>query len=279
MSATILDGKKLAQEIRNKIKEDIAASGLKCGLAVILVGSNPASQIYVKNKVKACEEVGIKSYGYYLNEDITEEELLTLIDTLNNDKNVNGILVQLPLPFHFSEKRVLEAINPLKDVDGFSAINAGKLMIGDKSALLPCTPSGVMELIRLSGIDIKGKNAVVVGRSNIVGKPVSLMLLAQDATVTITHSKTTDLASITKTADILVAAVGKPKMITASMVKKGAIVIDVGINRVDGKVVGDVDYDSVAEVASYITPVPGGVGPMTIAMLLHNTYLAAQNQK
>lgn len=275
--AFIIDGKKLSAEIIDNIRESIKNEGLCVGLAVVLVGDDPASKIYVSNKIKRCEETGIRSYSYYLPADTTEEALTELIRTLDADASINGILVQLPLPRHIDERKVLQSISHIKDVDGFTSHNAGRLFLGE-SALEACTPSGIMELIRSTGVTVAGKNAVVVGRSNTVGKPVAIMLLRENATVTIAHSKTSDLSSITKAADILVAAVGKKHLITADMVKPGAVVIDVGMNRGD-KLYGDVDFDNVKEVASFITPVPGGVGPMTIAMLLKNTLSAARRQK
>lgn len=279
MAAQILDGKKIAAEVRAEVKQEVSrlqAQGIKPGLAVVLVGEDPASQVYVRNKHRACEEVGIYSAVHRLAADTSEAELLKLIDTLNNDSRINGILVQLPLPGHIDEKTVINAIAVEKDVDGFSPANVGNLLIGDK-CFYPCTPHGCMVLLEKAGIDPRGKQAVVVGRSNIVGKPVAMMLLARHATVTICHSRTKDLAEECRRADILVAAVGKPEMITGDMIKEGAIVLDVGINRVaDKKLVGDVHFDSAVEKASWITPVPGGVGPMTIAMLLKNTVEAAQ---
>ena len=246
------------------------------GLAVIIVGDDPASRVYVNNKKKACEEIGILSEEYALPAETTEEELLGLIDKLNNDKKISGILVQLPLPKGIDEEKVLNRINPKKDVDAFHPVNVGKIMVGNFD-FVPCTPAGVMELIAESGIDISGKECVVVGRSNIVGKPMSMLLLHKNATVTICHSRTKNLSEVVKGADVVVAAVGKAKFVTADMVKEGAVVIDVGINRMDnGKLCGDVDFDAVAPKCSYITPVPGGVGPMTIAVLMQNTLKAAE---
>ena len=276
----IIDGKKLSAEIREQMTARAAAFearvGRKAGLAVVLVGDDPASQIYVRNKIAACEQVGVRSYAYYLPADAMQAQLDELIDTLNADKNVDGILVQMPLPKHLDEQATLKRIAPDKDVDGFHAVNAGRLMQG-QDCLAACTPSGIIELIRSTGTPIAGKHAVVVGRSNIVGKPVAMLLLKNDATVTICHSKTPDLASFTRQADILVAAVGRKELITGDMVKPGAVVIDVGMNRVDGKLYGDVAFESVSKIASYITPVPGGVGPMTITMLLKNTLDAAEH--
>ena len=269
----IIDGKKISQEIKDELKEKVAgfkSQGIEVSLAVILVGNDPASQVYVGNKKKACEYIGIKSLSYELPEDTSESELLELIDRLNKDDSVNGILVQLPLPKGIDEEKVLNAISPLKDVDGFHPMNVGALCIG-KEGFVSCTPAGIIELLKRSGIEIAGKECVVVGRSNIVGKPMSLLLLRENGTVTIAHSKTKDLKEVTKRADILVVAIGKPKFITADYVKEGAVVIDVGIHRNEAnKLCGDVDYESVAPKCSAITPVPGGVGPMTIAMLMNN---------
>lgn len=278
MSAQIIDGKALAQKIRGDVKVEaqkfLNAKGRKIGLAVILVGDNPASAIYVRNKIKACEECDIASYPYYLDNDITEEQLTRLVIKLNNDDRVDGILIQLPLPDHIRQSNVLSYISPAKDADGFLAENAGNLMLGNP-ALNACTPCGIIELIESTGVEIAGKHAVVIGRSNIVGKPTALMLLEHDATVTMCHSFTGDLKEFTLDADILVVAVGKKWLITPDMVKYGAVVIDVGMNREDGKLYGDVDFDRVKDVAGFITPVPGGVGPMTIAMLLKNVVKAA----
>ncbi|HEY8391012.1 MAG TPA: bifunctional 5,10-methylenetetrahydrofolate dehydrogenase/5,10-methenyltetrahydrofolate cyclohydrolase, partial [Clostridia bacterium] len=237
---------------------------------------NEASKIYVRNKIKACNETGIKSYAYYLQETTEENEILQLIEALNNDSNIHGILVQLPLPSHINEKKIIAAINPEKDVDGFCAVNLGKLFMGEKDVLAPCTPSGIIEILKRSNIEICGKKAVIVGRSNIVGKPTALLMLRENATVTIAHSKTQDLGEITSTADILIVAAGKQELISPSMVKKGAVVIDVGIHRTDDGLKGDVQFDGVSKVVKAITPVPGGVGPMTIAMLLKNTLIAAK---
>jgi methylenetetrahydrofolate dehydrogenase (NADP+)/methenyltetrahydrofolate cyclohydrolase len=277
----IIDGKALAKEKRAEIAKQVEAlkeKGVTPGLAVVLVGEDPASQIYVRNKHKACEEVGIYSRKITLPEETTEEEILKIIDELNNDPEIDGILVQLPLPKHIDPDKVILSISPDKDVDGFHPVNAGRLLTG-QDGFFPCTPLAVMELIKSAGVDVSGKEAVVVGRSNIVGKPVSMLLLRENATVTICHSKTKDLADVCRRADILVAAVGRPEMITADYVKEGAVVIDVGINRVgEKKVVGDVAFDEVKDKAAYITPVPGGVGPMTITMLLYNTLLSAQKR-
>ncbi|MBI2549745.1 bifunctional methylenetetrahydrofolate dehydrogenase/methenyltetrahydrofolate cyclohydrolase FolD [Candidatus Woesearchaeota archaeon] len=270
MTAKIMDGKAVAEKIRAKVKAEVANLKTKPGLAAILVGENPASKVYVDIKRKTCDEVGIYSELYKLPEETTEKELLQLIGRLNKSEKIHGILVQLPLPRRINEEKVLEAIALEKDVDGFSLVNVGRLASG-REAAVPCTPKGVIRLLEEYGIDLAWKNAVVIGRSNIVGKPTALLLLNRNATVTICHSKTADLPHYTKKADILVAAAGKPKLVKADMVKEGAVVIDVGINRVEGKLVGDVDFASVKEKASYITPVPGGVGPMTVAMLIENT--------
>ena len=271
----------MAKEKRAEIAKQVEAlkeKGVTPGLAVVLVGEDPASQIYVRNKHKACEEVGIYSRKITLPEETTEEEILKIIDELNNDPEIDGILVQLPLPKHIDPDKVILSISPDKDVDGFHPVNAGRLLTG-QDGFFPCTPLAVMELIKSAGVDVSGKEAVVVGRSNIVGKPVSMLLLRENATVTICHSRTKNLADVCRRADILVAAVGRPEMITADYVKEGAVVIDVGINRVgEKKVVGDVAFDEVKDKAAYITPVPGGVGPMTITMLLYNTLLSAQKR-
>lgn len=278
MSAKILDGKALSARIKDELKEEVVKlkeKGINPCLAVIIVGDDPASRVYVNNKKAACEYIGIKSLEYAFDADISQTQLTELIDTLNNDETVDGILVQLPLPSHLDEKEVINRIKPEKDVDAFHPVNVGKIMIGDFD-FLPCTPAGVMELIKESGVEISGKQCVVVGRSNIVGKPQSMLLLHKNGTVTICHSRTKNLAEVCRSADILVAAVGRPKFITANMVKDGAVVIDVGINRgEDGKLCGDVDFDEVAKIAGAITPVPGGVGPMTISMLMRNTLTAA----
>lgn len=271
--AQIIDGKAISQAVKDEIKArtaELSAKGITATLAVILVGEDPASQVYVKNKKKACEYCGIRSLSYELPADTTEEKLLELIAELNDRDDVNGILVQLPLPAGIDEDRVLDAISPDKDVDGFHPVNVGKLSIG-KKGFVSCTPAGVIQLLKRSGIEISGKECVVVGRSNIVGKPMSMLLLRENGTVTVCHSRTADLKEVTKRADILVVAIGKPKFIDASYVREGAVVIDVGIHRQeDGKLCGDVDYESVEPIASAITPVPGGVGPMTIAMLMYN---------
>ena len=276
--AKILDGKMLSAKIKEDIRletEELKKKGINPGLAVIIVGDDPASRVYVNNKKKACEACGFYSEEYALGAEATEEELLKLIDELNNRKDINGILVQLPLPKGIDSEKVLLSIKPEKDVDAFHPVNVGKIMIGNFD-FLPCTPAGVMELIHLTDIDVCGKECVVIGRSNIVGKPQAMLLLHENATVTICHSRTKDLKEVTKRADIIVAAVGKAKFVTADMVKEGAIVIDVGMNRDEnGKLCGDVDYESVEPVASAITPVPGGVGPMTIAMLMRNTIKAS----
>lgn len=275
----IIDGKAVSQSVKDRIKEKAVRLKEKynvtAGLAVIIVGDDPASRIYVNNKKKACEYVGFDSYEYALPEETTENELLELINKLNNDERIDGILCQLPLPKHIDENVIINNISPNKDVDAFHPVNVGKIMIGDYS-FLPCTPAGVMELIASTGIDIKGKECVVVGRSNIVGKPMSMLLLHKSGTVTICHSKTKDLKAECKRADILVAAVGVPNLIKGDMIKEGAVVIDVGMNRLDsGKLCGDVEFESASKTAGYITPVPGGVGPMTIAMLMQNTLTAA----
>lgn len=279
--AHIIDGKLVSAETRENIKlkvEEFTKEWLPPCLAVILVGNNPASTVYVNNKKKACDEVGIWSVITHFPEDITEQELLDKIYELNTDYSVDGILVQLPLPKHISEKKIASAISPLKDVDAFHPENVGKIFLGNYD-FLPCTPAGIIRLLEYYKVEISGKRCVVIGRSNIVGKPMAHLLLERNGTVTVCHSKTPNLAEITKQADILVVAVGKPQFVTADMVKPDAVVIDVGINRLDnGKLVGDVDFNSVSEVASYITPVPGGVGLMTVAMLLENTLKAAEMQ-
>ena len=279
--AKIIDGKAVSAEVKAAVKKEVETlkeNGTEVGLAVVIVGNNPASRVYVNNKKKACEVCSINSYEYALPEETTQEKLLDLVEQLNNDTKVDGILVQLPLPRHIDEHAVIAAISPEKDVDAFHAENVGKIMIGDYS-FLPCTPAGVMELIHSTGISVSGKECVVIGRSNIVGKPMAMLLLHESGTVTICHSKTQNLAEICKRADILVAAVGRADFVTADMVKDGAVVIDVGMNRrEDGKLCGDVKYDEVFEKASYITPVPGGVGPMTIAMLMKNTLTAAKRK-
>jgi len=279
MAAKIIDGKATSAKMRGAILEKVEAlkaRGITPGLAVIIVGNNPASRVYVNNKKKACAECGIYSEEYALPEETTEEQLLTLVSELNDRKDINGILVQLPLPKHISEDKVILTIRPEKDVDAFHKQNVGAIMTGDYE-FVPCTPAGVMALLDEYGIDVTGKRAVVIGRSNIVGKPQAMLLLHKNATVTVCHSRTQNLAEITREADILVAAIGKLEFVTADMVKPGAVVIDVGMNRnAEGKLRGDVAFDEVSEIASYITPVPGGVGPMTITMLMQNTLRAAE---
>ena len=278
MKAKIIDGKALASDIKKDIHKKAIEfenkHNRKIGLAVILVGENPASQIYVRNKIVACENTNIKSFEYYLPENTQENELIQLIEEINTDINIDGLLVQLPLPSHLNEKYILSKINPLKDVDGFHCLNAGNLFLGN-DCLTACTPSGIIELIKSTGESIEGKHAVVIGRSNIVGKPIAMLLLQNNATVTICHSRSEDIKSLTKQADILVVAIGKKEFVTADMIKDNSIIIDVGMNRVDGKLYGDVNFAQCSEKASYITPVPGGVGPMTITMLLNNTVKAA----
>ena len=276
--AHLIDGKMISQQIKDELKEKVAtlkAEGREIGMAVIQVGNDPASSVYVGNKKKACEYIGIRSESYELPEETTQEELIALIERLNADDKIHGILVQLPVPKHIDEDTIIKAISPKKDVDGFHPQSVGALSIG-QPGFVSCTPAGVIQLLKRSGISIEGKECVVIGRSNIVGKPMSLLLLRENGTVTITHSKTKDLKDVCKRADILVVAIGRPKMIDASYVKDGAVVIDVGIHRDDNnKLCGDVDFDSVEPVASAITPVPGGVGPMTIAMLMNNCVEAA----
>lgn len=277
----LIDGKEVSTYIKNSVKSKVDAlrsNGKEITLAVIIVGNDPASRVYVNNKKKACEYVGFRSLEYALDEQTSEQELLELIDRLNKDKSVNGILCQLPVPEHIDEEKVIGRISPEKDVDGFSKINVGKLWVGDYD-LAACTPMGVMELLKYYNIDVNGKNCVIIGRSNIVGKPMAALLLEKNGTVTICHSRTKNLSEITSQADILVAAVGRAGFVTADMVKEGAVVIDVGINRnAEGKLCGDVDFDGVKDKTSYITPVPGGCGPMTIAMLMKNTLVAAEKQ-
>ena len=277
----IIDGKAVSKKVKEDVKaecEQLKAKGITPGLAVIIVGEDPASQVYVHNKEVACEACGFHSVKYALPAETTQEELNALIDELNDDNSINGILCQLPLPKHLDDKEVINRINPIKDVDAFHPVNVGAIMIGDYN-YLPCTPAGVMELIHSTGVDVSGKKAVVIGRSNIVGKPMAMLLLHENATVEITHSKTQSLVDVTKQADILVAAIGKAKFVTADMVKQGAVVIDVGMNRDEnGKLCGDVDFEGVKDKCSFITPVPGGVGPMTIAMLMKNTLTAAKLQ-
>ena len=282
MSAQILDGKAFAAEIRSEVKTQVAAlaeKGVSTALAVILVGDDSASQVYVRNKIKACADTGIRSLEFRMPAETTQQQLLAKIAELNADESVDGILVQLPLPKQINADAVISAIDPAKDVDGFHVANAGALVTG-KQGFVPCTPFGVMRLIEKSGVNPRGKSAVIVGRSKIVGKTMALLLLAADATVTVAHSRTPDLSAVTRNADILVAAVGRAKLIKADMVKPGAVVIDVGMNRDEnGKLCGDVDFAEVKEIAGSITPVPGGVGPMTIAMLMQNTVLAAQMRR
>ena len=277
--AKIIDGKEISAKVKEQVREEaekLKAQGVEIGLAVVIVGNNPASRVYVNNKKKACEAVGFNSYEYALPEETTQQELLELVAKLNADSKVDGILVQLPLPKHIDETAVINAILPEKDVDAFHPENVGHIMIGDFS-FLPCTPAGVMEMLAQTGIDVDGKNCVVIGRSNIVGKPMAMLLLHKNATVTICHSHTKNLAEICSKADVLVAAVGKANFVTPDMVKEGAAVIDVGMNRLEnGKLCGDVDYNACFDKAGWITPVPGGVGPMTIAMLMKNTFTAAK---
>ena len=277
----LIDGKKVSAYIKDTVKEkteELKAQDKEITLAVIIVGNDPASKVYVNNKKKACEYVGFRSLEFALDEQTSEAELLELIDKLNADKSVNGILCQLPVPKHIDEEKVIDRIAPEKDVDGFSKINVGKLWVGDYD-LAACTPMGVMELLKYYNVEISGKNCVIIGRSNIVGKPMAALLLEQNGTVTVCHSRTKNLAEVTSKADIIVAAVGRAGFVTADMVKEGAVVIDVGINRnAEGKLCGDVDFDAVKEKASYITPVPGGCGPMTIALLMKNTLIAAEKQ-
>lgn len=280
--AEIIDGKKISQEIKDELKEKVAAmhaQGQEVTLVVVLVGQDPASCVYVRNKKRACEYIGIRSLSYELAEDTSEEEVLALIDKLNGDKDVNGILVQLPLPKHMDEDKITRAIDPLKDVDGFHPQNVGALSIG-LPGFVSCTPAGIIQLLKRSHIDMEGKHCVIVGRSNIVGKPMALLMLRENATVTVTHSKTKDLASVTRQADILIVAIGKKQFITADYVKEGVVVIDVGMHRDENNhLCGDVAYDEVASHCSAITPVPGGVGPMTIAMLMHNCLESVDLQK
>jgi len=276
--AKIIDGKALSAQIKEQLKIKVENFKNKFGrtitLAVILVGNNPASQVYVKNKIKATEYVGMKSLSFTLPEETTEQQLEEVILSLSNDKTIDGILVQLPLPKHINESKMLKLIPPEKDVDGFHAENVGKLLLGEPTTVA-CTPFGVMKMLESEKVELSGKNAVVIGRSNIVGKPMALLLLKENCTVTVCHSKTKNLKEICANADVLVAAIGRAKFVTEDMVKDGAVVIDVGINRTENGLVGDVDFDAVSKKASLITPVPGGVGPMTIAMLLENTYLSA----
>ncbi len=277
----LINGKEVSQKVKESVKSEtikLQSKGIGVGLAVVIVGDNPASRVYVNAKKKACEEVGFNSYEYALPAETTQQELLDLVDVLNKDDKVNGILVQLPLPSHIDENSIINSISPEKDVDAFHPFNVGKIMIGEYS-FLPCTPAGVMELIDSTGVEISGKNCVVIGRSNIVGKPMSMLLLHKSGTVTICHSKTKNLKEVCAEADILVVAIGRANFVTADMVKEGAVVIDVGMNRLEnGKLCGDVDFEAVKEKAGYITPVPGGVGPMTIAMLMKNTLTSAKNK-
>ena len=276
-----IDGKAFSQVILEKIREEHnqlkEKYGKQAGLAVVIVGNNPASQVYVRNKMKACENVGFYSENIELDENISEEELLQEIDKLNKNDRINGILVQLPLPSHINELKIIDSISPEKDVDGFHVANIGKMVIGDETGFLSCTPYGIMQLLEEYKIEIAGKDAVIIGRSNIVGKPMALMLIQKGATVQVCNSRTKDLRKKLNDADIIIVAAGVPKLLKKEDVKKGAVVIDVGINRVDGKICGDVDYEEVAEKASYITPVPGGVGPMTIASLIKNTFKSYKN--
>lgn len=276
-----IDGKAFSQVILEKIKEEHnqlkEKYGKQAGLAVVIVGNNPASQVYVRNKMKACENVGFYSENIELDENISEEELLQEIDKLNKNDRINGILVQLPLPLHINELKIIDSISPEKDVDGFHVANIGKMVIGDETGFLSCTPYGIMQLLEEYKIEIAGKDAVIIGRSNIVGKPMALMLIQKGATVQVCNSRTKDLRKKLNDADIIIVAAGVPKLLKKEDVKEGAVVIDVGINRVDGKICGDVDYEEVLEKASYITPVPGGVGPMTIASLIKNTFKSYKN--
>lgn len=280
--AQLINGKEVSASVKAQVAKEAAQlaeeKGLKVGLAVVIVGNNPASRVYVNSKKKACEEVGFQSYEYALDENTTQEQLLDLVDVLNRDSKINGILVQLPLPKHIDETAIINAISSEKDVDAFHPENVGKIMIGDYS-FLPCTPAGVMDLIASTGVEISGKNCVVIGRSNIVGKPMAMLLLHKSGTVTICHSKTQNLAEICRQADILVVAIGKANFVTGDMIKEGAVVIDVGMNRLEnGKLCGDVEFESAEKKAGFITPVPGGVGPMTIATLMRNTLTAAKQQ-
>ncbi|MCD7873270.1 MAG: bifunctional methylenetetrahydrofolate dehydrogenase/methenyltetrahydrofolate cyclohydrolase FolD [Clostridiales bacterium] len=278
----VIDGKAVSKAVKERVAEETKklkdTAGIVPGLAVIIVGDDSASQVYVKNKEKACAEVGFYSEKFSLPKNTTQNELNALVESLNKRNDINGILCQLPLPPHLNDKEVINLIDPIKDVDAFHPVNVGAIMIGDYN-FLPCTPAGIMELIHFAGVSVEGKKAVVIGRSNIVGKPMAMLLLHENATVEITHSKTVNLPSVTKEADILVAAIGKPKFVKADMIKDGAVVIDVGMNRDEnGKLCGDVDFENAAEKCSFITPVPGGVGPMTISMLMQNTLTAAKMQ-
>ena len=276
-----IDGKAFSQTVLEKIREEHSQLkekyGKLAGLAVVIVGNNPASQVYVKNKIRACENVGFYSENIELDENISEKELLQEIDKLNKNDRINGILVQLPLPAHINELKIIDSISPEKDVDGFHVSNIGKMVIGDETGFLSCTPYGIMQLLEEYRIEISGKDAVIIGRSNIVGKPMALMLIQKGATVQVCNSRTKDLRKKLNEADIIIVAAGVPKLLKKEDVKEGAVVIDVGINRVDGKICGDVDYEEVAEKTSYITPVPGGVGPMTIASLIKNTFKSYKN--
>ena len=276
-----IDGKAFSQTVLEKIREEHSQLkekyGKPAGLAVVIVGNNPASQVYVKNKIRACEDVGFYSENIELDENISEKELLQEIDKLNKNDRINGILVQLPLPAHINELKIIDSISPEKDVDGFHVSNIGKMVIGDETGFLSCTPYGIMQLLEEYKIEIAGKDAVIIGRSNIVGKPMALMLIQKGATVQVCNSRTKDLRKKLNEADIIIVAAGVPKLLKKEDVKEGAVVIDVGINRVDGKICGDVDYEEVAEKTSYITPVPGGVGPMTIASLIKNTFKSYKN--
>lgn len=277
----IIDGKQIAENIKENVRKEVAAlneKGIFPSLSVIVVGNDPASEVYVRNKARACEKVGIISNTYKLPENATTEDVVELVKALNDDEKVHGILVQLPLPKGIDEERVISAVSSEKDVDGFSVSSSGSLYLGKEHGFTPCTAAGIIDLIKSTGIDISGKNAVVIGRSDIVGKPVAILLLRENATVTICHSRTKNISEYTKNADVLIAAVGKKHFVTCDMVKDGAVVIDVGINREDGKLYGDVDYENVSKKASHITPVPGGVGPMTIAKLLENTVKAAKER-
>ncbi len=279
---TRIDGKEVSAAVRERISSEVSElkkQGITPGLAVIIVGNDPASRVYVNNKKKGCEQTGMNSFEYALPEETTTEEIISLIEKLNNENGVDGILCQLPVPKHIDGEKVLNAISPEKDVDAFHPVNCGKVMTGDY-IFSPCTPAGMVEMLKYYNIPISGKHCVIIGRSNIVGKPMAMLMLKNNATVTVCHSKTENLCEITKQADILVAAVGKPKFVTADMVKEGAVVLDVGINRMEnGKLCGDVDFENVAGKTSYITPVPGGVGPMTVTMLLNNTLTAAKRKK
>lgn len=278
---TLIDGKKVSREVRAKIKSEVSElkkQGKQIGLAVIIIGDNPASEVYVRNKIAACEETGITSHLYSFSKTVTQEEIISLIEKLNNSTEISGILVQLPLPEHLDKDKILSSIIPSKDVDGFSAEQSGKTFLGEP-ALSGCTPSGIITLLKAYNVCLDGLNAVVIGRSNIVGKPAALLLMQENATVTVCHSHTKNIKEHTLNADLIVIAVGKPKFLTADMVKDGAIVIDAGINRVDGKLCGDVDFDNVSKKCSLITPVPGGVGPMTVTMLMSNTLKAYKNAR